>query len=394
MPDSFAPVLTVDLGAILANYRLLSAQVRPGLCGVAMKADAYAVGAAMVAPQLKRAGCNHFFVATVDEGLALRQVLPQFDGGARIYLLNGLPPGAERDIAGGDLIPVLNSMAEIERWRAFTRAAGSRPAGLQFDTGLNRLGLGRDESLRLIGDPHLLDGLDIARVMSHLACADDPEHPANRLQLERFREIATNLKTPGLKTLGLKTPGAAAPQATAGIRPKPLFSLAASSSIFLGADYHFDLARPGAALYGINPVLGAPNPLQPVVRLQAKILQLREVDLNMTVGYGASHQVRGPTVLATIGVGYADGIFRSLGSRGAVFVAGQRAPIVGRISMDLVTVDVGHLPEAACQPGMSVDFIGPDQSIDDLARDAGTIGYELLTHLGTRFQRRYVGAGA
>ena len=381
MPDSFAPVLTVDLGAILANYRLLCTQVRPGQCGVAMKADAYAVGAAMVAPHLKRAGCNHFFVATVDEGLALRQVLPQFDGGARIYLLNGLPPGAERDIAGGDLIPILNSMAEIERWQAFVRAGGSRPAGLQFDTGLNRLGLGRDESLRLIGDPHLLDGLDIALVMSHLACASDPEHPANRLQLERFREIAGNLKTPSAATAGSS-------------KPRPLFSLAASSSIFLGADYHFDLARPGAALYGINPVLGAPNPLQPVVRLQAKILQLREVDLNMTVGYGASHQVRGPTVLATIGVGYADGIFRSLGGRGAVFVAGQRAPIVGRISMDLVTVDVGHLPEAACQPGMTVDFIGADQSIDDLARDAGTIGYEILTHLGTRFQRRYVGVGA
>nr|WP_298682665.1 alanine racemase [uncultured Dongia sp.] len=379
MPDSFAPVLTVDLGAILANYRLLCTQVRPGLCGVAMKADAYAVGAAMVAPHLKRAGCNHFFVATVDEGLALRQVLPQFDGGARIYLLNGLPPGAERDIAGGDLIPILNSMAEIERWQAFVRAAGSRPAGLQFDTGLNRLGLGRDDSLRLIGDPHLLNGLDIAVVMSHLACADDPEHPANRLQLDRFREIADNLKAPSLVTGG---------------RTRPLLSLAASSSIFLGADYHFDLVRPGAALYGINPVLGAPNPLQPVVRLQAKILQLREVDLNMTVGYGASHQVRGPTVLATIGVGYADGIFRSLGSRGAVYVAGQRAPIVGRISMDLITVDVGHLPASVCQPGMSVDFIGPDQSIDDLARDAGTIGYELLTHLGTRFQRRYVGAGA
>jgi alanine racemase len=373
MPDSYAPVLTIDLGAILANYRLLTGRMAPGQCGVAVKADAYGLGAAMIAPHLRRAGCTHFFVATVDEGLSLRQQLPAFDQGNRIYLMNGLPPGAERDIAGSDLIPILNSMAEVERWHAFTRATTSRPAGLQFDTGLNRLGLGREEALRLIGDPHLLDGLDIALVMSHLACADDPEHPANRAQLDRFRDIAVNLKLPG--------------------RTRPLFSLAASSSIFLGADYHFDLARPGAALYGINPVMGARNPLKPALRLQAKILQLREVDLNMTVGYGASHQVRGPSVLATIGVGYADGIFRSLGNRGSVFVAGQRAPIVGRISMDLITVDVGHLPQTSCQPGMTVDLIGPDQSVDDMARDAGTIGYEILTNLGTRFQRRYAGAG-
>ncbi|MBK8160205.1 MAG: alanine racemase [Rhodospirillaceae bacterium] len=378
MPDSFSPVLTVDLGAILANYRLLAGRVAPAQCGVALKADAYGLGAAMIAPHLRRAGCTHFFVATVDEGLALRQQLPAFDQGNRIYLMNGLPQGAERDIAGSDLIPILNSLAEIARWRDFTRATTTRPAGLQFDTGLNRLGLGREDALRLIADPHLLDGLDITLVMSHLACADDPEHPANRAQLGGFRDVADNLKLPGLKLPG---------------KTKPLYSLAASSSIFLGADFHFDLSRPGAALYGINPVLGAQNPLRQVVRLQAKILQLREVDLNMTVGYGASHQVRGPSVLATIGVGYADGIFRSLGNQGSVFVAGQRAPIVGRISMDLITVDVGHLPQAACQPGMTVDIIGPEQSVDDLARDAGTIGYEILTNLGTRFQRRYVGAG-
>jgi alanine racemase len=384
MPDAFSPVLTVDLGAILANYRLLAGRAAPAQCGVAMKADAYGLGAAMIAPHLRRAGCTHFFVATVDEGLALRQQLPAFDQGNRIYLMNGLPPGAERDIAGGDLIPILNSLAEIERWHGFTRATTARPAGLQFDTGLNRLGLGREEALRLIGDPRLLEGLDIALVMSHLACADDPEHPANRTQLGRFRDIADNLKLPS----NLKLPGVKSPA-----RTKPLFSLAASSSIFLGADYHFDLVRPGAGLYGINPVMGAGNPLRPALRLQAKILQLREVDLNMTVGYGASHQVRGPSVLATIGVGYADGIFRSLGNRGSVFVAGQRAPIVGRISMDLITVDVGHLPQSSCQPGMTVDLIGPDQSIDDLARDAGTIGYEILTNLGTRFQRRYSGAG-
>jgi alanine racemase len=377
MPDSYAPVLTVDLGAIVANYRLLAGRIGSAQCGAAVKADGYGLGAAMIAPHLRRAGCGHFFVATVDEGLSLRPLLP----GARIYLMNGLPPGAERDIAGNELIPILNSLGEIERWLAATRTLGPRPAGLQFDTGLNRLGLSPEDALRLIGDPHRLDGLDLAIIMSHLACADDPEHPQNRAQLRRFREITDSLRLPPR------------PSGAAGSARGPLLSLAASSSIFLGPAYHFDLARPGAALYGINPTIGVENPLRPTVRLQAKILQLREVDLNMSVGYGASHQFRGPSVLATIGVGYADGIFRSLGNRGAVFVAGQRAPIVGRVSMDLITIDVGHLPPASLQPGMNVDLIGPDQSLDDLARDAGTIGYEVLTNLGARFQRRYVGAG-
>ncbi|WP_374378169.1 alanine racemase [Dongia sp.] len=371
MPDAYAPVLTVDLGAITANYRLLAGRVGPAACGAAVKADAYGLGAAMIAPVLARAGCAHFFVATVDEGMALRPLVP----GARIYLMNGLPAGSERDVQAHELIPVLNSMGEIERWRAAQRGLGTRPVGLQFDTGLNRLGLTPDDALRLIGDPHLIDGFELALVMSHLACADDPEHPQNRAQLRRFREIKDSLRLPP-RLRGSRT----------------LFSLAASSSIFLGSDYHFDLARPGAALYGINPTMGAENPLRQTVRLQAKILQLRDVDLNMSVGYGASHQFRGPSVLATIGIGYADGMFRSLGNRGAVFVDGRRAPIVGRVSMDLITIDVGHLPRESVRPGMNVDIIGPQQAIDDLAHDAGTIGYEVLTNLGNRFQRRFVSA--
>lgn len=375
MPDSYAPLLGVDLGAILANYNLLARRALPAVCGAVMKADAYGLGAAMIAPLLKRVGCSDFFVATIDEGLALRQVLLP---GVRIYLLGGLPAGSEREIAAADLIPVLNTFQEIDRWRAFQRGPGAndaarRPAALHLDTGFNRLGLERADWLRLVADPHLLDGCQINLVISHLACADDTEHPRNRTQLAAFRDGLAALKLPKFQG-----------------QPARL-SLSASSGIYLGPDYHFDLVRPGAALYGINPVLGAPNGLAPALRLQAKILQLREVDLDMTVGYGASHQVRGPTRLATIGVGYADGIFRSLGNRGWVIVAGQRAPIVGRISMDLMTIDVGHLPQAAVAPGNLVDLIGPQQSIDQLAGDAGTIGYEVLTNLGTRFQRRYSG---
>lgn len=373
MPDSYAPLLQIDLGAILANYNLLARRALPAVTAAVVKADAYGLGAAVIAPVLKRAGCTEFFVATVDEGLALRRVLLP---GVKIHLLGGLPAGAERELAANDLIPVLNTMDEIARWRKFqhaTEGAEKRQASLNLDTGLNRLGIDRAGLLQLVADPHLLDGCGISLVISHLACADDPEHPMNRRQLIDFREM--------LAALRLKTHQG---------RP-PRISLVASSGIFLGPDYHFDLVRPGAALYGINPVLGAENPLAPALRLQAKILQLREVDLNMTVGYGASHQVRGPSRVATIGIGYADGIFRSLGNRGWVVVAGQRAPIVGRVSMDLMTIDVGHLPPESVAPGNLVTLIGPDQPIDALATDAGTIGYEVLTNLGARFQRRYTG---
>lgn len=375
MPDSYAPLLSVDLGAVLANYNTLARRAMPATAGAVVKADAYGLGAAVVAPLLKRAGCTDFFVATVDEGMALRQALLP---GVRIYLLGGLPPGAERDIDAAGLTPILNTMAEIERWRSYQSGAGQegalrRQGALHLDCGLNRLGLTRAECLALASDPRRLAGCNIGLVLSHLACADDPEHPMNARQLHDFRDLVANLRLPGHQ------------------QPAPRISLAASSGVFLGEDYHFDLVRPGAALYGINPILAAPNPLRAALRLQAKILQLREVDLDMTVGYGASHQVRGPTRIATIGVGYADGIFRSLGNRGWVIVAGERAPIVGRISMDLMTIDVGHLPPGSVAPGALVDLIGPQQSIDQMASDAGTIGYEVLTNLGARFQRRYSG---
>jgi alanine racemase len=375
MPDSYAPLLSVDLGAVLANFNLLSRRVLPATTGAVVKADAYGLGAAVIAPLLKRAGCSEFFVATVDEGIALRRALLP---GVRIYLLGGLPPGSEREIDAAGLTPVLNTLAEIERWQAYQNGPGSdgatrRQAALHLDTGLNRLGLTPAECHALADDPSRIGACNIGLVLSHLACADDPEHPMNRRQLATLQASLARLRLPPVQGR------------------KPAVSLAASSGIFLGPDYHFDLVRPGASLFGINPVLGAPNVLLPALRLQAKILQLREVDLDMTVGYGASHQVRGPTRIATLGIGYADGIFRSLGNRGWVVVAGQRAPIVGRISMDLMTIDVGHLPPDAAMPGTLADLIGPQQSIDQLAADAGTIGYEVLTNLGARFQRRYSG---
>jgi alanine racemase len=371
MPDDNSPILTIDLGAVAANWRLLTERAAPAQCGASVKADCYGLGAARLAPVIAAAGCRHFFVFTLDEGVALRAILPK----AEIYLLGGLPAGSERDFAAHRLIPVLNTLAEIARWREFTSAKSAPPAALHFDTGLNRLGLTSSEAKILAGDPLLLDGIDVCLVMSHLACAEEPDHPLNRRQLDAFRAVKSNLKLPGKRL--------------------PLYSLASSSGLFLGPDFVFDLVRPGAALYGLDPRPELSAVMRPVLCLQAKILQLREVDLGMSVGYGATHQCRGPSRIATIGAGYADGMFRTLGSRaakssGTVIVGGAPAPIVGRISMDLMTIDVGHLPAEDVRPGMLVDLIGPGQTLDAFAAMAGTIGYEILTNLGTRFKRRYV----
>jgi alanine racemase len=365
MPDASTAVLTIDLAAIAENYKILTGQVAPAACGAAVKADAYGLGAAMVAPVLHRAGCEHFFTATLDEALALRPILP----GAKIYILNGLPTGAARAIAAESLVPVLGTLGQIEEWGNYCRANLPFPAALMIDSGMSRLGLSEGDMMRLAGDPALLQGIPVVHAMSHLACSDDEKNPMNVKQLTLFQALVGGFPWPAGR--------------------KPTLGMAASSGCFLGTDYHFDLVRPGAALYGLEPTIGRPNPMRPVVGLKGKILQIRDVDLGMTVGYGATHQFRGRSRLAVIGMGYADGIFRSLGNRGAVFVAGERASIVGRISMDLMTADIGHLPPSAVQVGDAVEIIGPHQSVDDLARDAGTIGYEILTALGSRYLRRY-----
>jgi alanine racemase len=261
----------------------------------------------------------------------------------------------------------------VAEWGQYCQAAAPKPAALIIDTGMSRLGLSEPDMARLAADPALLQGIPFVHAMSHLACSDDAAHPMNLQQVARFKALVERFPWPGGK--------------------RPSLGISASAGVFLGSDYHFDLVRPGAALYGLEPMIGRPNPMRPVVGLEGKILQIRDVDLGMTVGYGATHQFRGKSRLAVIGVGYADGIFRSLGNRGAVFVAGERASIVGRISMDLMTADIGHLPSSVCKVGDAVEIIGPHQSVDDLARDAGTIGYEILTALGSRYPRRYHAAG-
>jgi alanine racemase len=365
-------VLGIDLGAIVANWRLLRSRVKPSECGAVVKADAYGLGAAEVAPALLAAGCRHFFVATLDEGIALRRCLKAANSrlDCEIFVFNGAPAVAAPEVQRARLVPVLNSLADVDAWSAFARSRGALvPAALHIDTGMARLGLPPEEVSQLRDDPARLAGIDLRCIMSHLACADTPEHPLNARQRDDFR-------------------------AALAILPKATASLANSSGIFLGADYWGDLVRPGAALYGVAPVPGQPNPMRGVVRLDGKILQVRQIDTGSTVGYGAAHRAVGKARIATVGVGYADGFMRSLGNRGSGYIGAQRVPLVGRVSMDLITFDVSDVPEPLARPGAMIELIGPHHPIDAIAAEAGTIGYEILTALGTRFARVYAPVGA
>ena len=369
-PNAFAGAqLTIDLDAISANWRALGARLKNGARAAAVvKANAYGLGISAVAPALYDSGCRAFFVASLDEGIALRSILP--DG--QIYVFFGPTPKDAAEYSRHRLIPVLNDLGQIETWRARSRGDGGEKAVLQVDTGMSRLGLPPDEVARLAVEPERVAGLDIVYVMSHLACAENSSHAMNGQQLEEFSKALKSLET-----------GSAFAAA----------SLANSSGIFLGPGYHFDLVRPGAALYGINPTPDKPNPMTEVVRLQGKIQQVRSVDSSRSVGYGAAHVVTRPSRIATVPVGYADGYLRSASNQASAHVRGVRVPIIGRVSMDMITLDVTDLPAGFVHPGATVDLIGGPYSIDTFAADAGTIGYEILTSLGLRFRRRYIENG-
>lgn len=354
-------VLTIDLDAIRDNYRTLKRQLGGVECAGVVKADGYGLGAPAIAAALHAEGCRSFFIAHIEEAIRLRAALGDGD---RLYVLNGLPPGAESACAEAGVTPVLNSLAQIEAWAGLAARRGRQLAcALQVDSGMSRMGLSPSETERLAASPALLQALQVDLVMSHLACADEPDHPANLLQREAFDRLRRLL-----------------PEAPA--------SLANSSGIFLGGGFHYDLARPGAALYGINPTPGRPNPMRQVVRLQAEVVQTREVGDGIGIGYGHAARARAGMRLATISIGYADGWPRC--ASGAAFYRGVRLPFAGRVSMDTVILDITPLPAGALQPGHLVDLFCPEQTVDDVAEIAGTIGYEILTGLGARFHRRYV----
>jgi alanine racemase len=360
-------LLTVDLAGIKANWRWLAAVAQGAECAGVVKADAYGMGLEPVVAALWDAGCRTFFVATLVEGARLKSVLPD----ATAYVLDGLMPGTAAVYPERGLRPMLGSLAEIAEWAAYSRAVGAKlPAAIHIDTGMNRLGLPPAEVHALAAAPAPLGDFTVTLVMSHLACADTLGAPMNGRQKAGFDALRAML-------------------------PAAPASLANSAGTLLGADYRYDLVRPGIALYGGRAIEGRPNPAAKVVRVESRILQIRESPAGDVVGYGATYTLARPSRIATIATGYADGFLRSIsGPIGRppppAYISGYPAPIIGRVSMDLVTLDVTDVPPALAQRGAWAELIGRHVQVDDLADSSGTIGYEVLTRLGPRFQRIYV----
>jgi alanine racemase len=364
---TFGGVLTVDLDAIIANWRKLEKTAVPAECSAVIKADAYGCGAEQVARALSKAGCKTFFVATIEEARKVRAAVPE----PAIYVLGGYFQNTGEHYAQINCRPVIGDLNELAEWDVFCRRTGwTGGAAIHIDTGMNRLGLTLAEAQAII--PRINAGdHGITLVMSHLVSAEQLNSPVNAKQLAAFRGIASEFSG---------VPAA----------------LANSSGVFLGAPFQFDLVRPGAALYGVNPTPEADNPMQPVVDLKARIVQIRNVERGESVGYGGTWTARRPTKLAIIAVGYADGYFRAAssndGTRGAeVIVAGKRCPVAGRVSMDLIAIDITDLPPNAARRGHMVTLLGEGITVDELAHHFGTIGYEVLTSLGRRYARIYKG---
>jgi alanine racemase len=359
-------LLTVDLAAIAANWKRLCGMTVPVECSAVVKADAYGCGIERVVPALSKAGCRTFFVADIAEGRRTRACAPD----ATIYVLHGVLPNTAEAFAASDLRPVINSTTELAEWDAFVASSSWRGgAALHVDTGMNRLGLTPEEAAAIV--PRIqVEGHGFTLLMSHLACADTPDHPMNDRQIRVFRE---------LRILFRGVPS----------------SLANSAGIFLGGTTHCDLVRPGIALYGGNPIPSRKNAMQPVIELKGRITQVREIKKGDAVGYGATWTATRSSRVAVIAVGYGDGYFRAAGARKGkapanVIIARKHCPLIGRISMDLLAVDVTDLPAGAARRGEFATLIGGDIGIDELGAASGTIGYEILTHLGRRYHRTYI----
>jgi alanine racemase len=356
--------LEVDLDALAANFRLIAGLAGASQTAPVVKADAYGLGLAPVARRLWAEGARAFFVARVGEGAQLRAALGP-DRPATVWVFDGCPPGAAPMLARADLIPVLNSFTQIDDWGLHAISLGRRlSAALHLDTGLNRLGLRPEEARALALSPDRLRPLDVELVVSHLACGSQADHPMNAAQLGRFAEVSALF--PGV--------------------PR---SLAASGGVFLGADYLLDQVRPGISLYGGGP-FASPDPrLACVATLHAPILQVRQVSSGETIGYGADFTATRASRIAIVGAGYADGVLRSSSPGSYGWLDGQAFPLVGRISMDLIALDVTDSRNA--QPGADIELIGPNVPLDEVARRAGTISYEVLARIGARVGRRYLG---
>jgi alanine racemase len=365
-PDLAGAVLSIDLSALQHNYKTLAKKAGRAACGAAIKGNAYGLGIEPVSKALWDAGCKDYFVARPKEGEELRGLLPE----ATIYVLDGLFPGQAEFYAINKLRPALIALDEAQEWAAFGRQyGGALPCALHVDTGINRLGFSMAQFHALTLDKFLMQGLNVSLLMSHLACADSPDHPLNEKQRQRFSVVK-----------------AAMPEVQA--------SLANSSGIYLAKAYAHDLVRPGIALYGGNPISPQKNPMRPVAHLEGSIIQLRDVKKGETVGYSATWKAPRDSRIAILGAGYKDGVPRHLSSKqkdgpAHVWVAGKRCPIIGRVSMDMMGVDVTDIKPSLLQKGARAEIFGKRISIDEAAGFAGTISYELLTRLGSRYARVY-----
>ncbi len=360
--------LTVDLNVLAKNFSYLKSKLNKGIsCSAVVKSDAYGLGLDPVVVRLSNEGCNKFFVAMLDEAIAVREILRKVDKAAAIYMLNGLPKDCEKELDHYNIIPVLNSIKEIECWSSFAKQSEKIRHGIiNIDTGMSRLGLDNGELRRFTLNPQIAEGVNITYFMSHLSCGDNRMDYQNEQQRHLFDKY------------------------TLPFTPVKL-SLSNSAGIFLGDKFHYDLVRPGAAIYGLQPIRKEINKVEQVIELKAKIIQTFFVGANATVGYGATFRTTRKSRLATVSIGYGDGYFRALSNRGHGYIGQTKVPIVGRISMDLITFDVTDVAEKDSGLGAMIELIGPNYTVDQLAMDAGTIGYEILTSLGSRYYRNYVG---
>lgn len=356
-------LITIDLDALVANYRRVCDIASPSTCGAVVKANAYGLGVEAIAPVLYEAGCRDFFVATSDEAIQLRGILSS----ASIYVFEGVASGAEEEFLGLEITPVLNTIDQLERWVAASgkSASGQKaPALMHIDTGMTRLGFGESQLRAIAAKPDILGRLQIDYVMTHLACAGEPEDDFTSEQIGLFDELRQLL-------------------------PSARTSIGNSAGTLLGERTRGDLVRIGIALYGGNPRPHAENQMQEVVCLQGRILQVNEMNQSARVGYGSTHTARPPGCLATISIGYADGYPRNLGNRGFACVGGVEVPVVGRVSMDMLTVNVSNVPSGQVHEGALVNLIGGGVALDAVAELADTIAYEILTGLGDRPKRLY-----
>ena len=355
--------LTIDLAALAANYKAMQKNAGKAEASAVVKANGYGLGMAEIATALTDAGCKTFWVAQLNEGITLRALLPD----AVIYVLNGVSSGMAADFVTHDLRPCLITRAQVEEWQAHCRADKSRPACLFVDSGFNRLGFGEIEIAELVANTDIFDGWELCLIASHLACADDPTHPMNAAQLERFRNALSVLP------------------------PAPA-SLANSGGTMLGADYHFDMIRTGTMLYGCSATAEEADALAPIAGLRAPLLQIRNLSAGDAIGYGATFTAAGEMTIGIASLGYGDGLSRHFGnhspSKIRFTIGGQPVSLLGRISMDSLAVDLTNLPRMPDIRDM-VEIFGHDNPIDRLARQGDTISYELLTSLGSRYNRIY-----